>query len=421
MTVKILVCDDQDPDSIVEAVPEAVIEKPDHWEPARLAENLDGLFENANSVFGQEGNKETNSEFDEYDLILLDFGLTALEAFPHRLTAEHVAGYIRALTSASYVISLNKLPNVDFDLKYLLGDFDTKADLALNTGHLSSKGLWNGEPDKGEFCPWYWPRLQDAAKRREAQIEIVRNHMKAPILATLNFPEQAIRELAPQSLAFLSPLVEEGESLEYVGEATFWKHFLHSSRTLSEDDRSGLLGVKKGELGACDPPNDEAIIEIVSRVVAGELDFWFRRDILGPQKLLIDAPHLQMKYRFRPNERGAPNLDEWSRVANEWQAPYGLDLDFFRTVKDAEFRPEFVWTDKPCFWLPIIESNEDFDMLADENDERQTEIVYCEDIRSFVRRNEAQRFETALGRGIDIRYVANYIDYNYSPLSQMAR
>ena len=418
--MRILVCDDQNPHTIIDAVTQADIDQPDYWEKGELSDNLAGLFENANSALSSEGIKTTKTGFDDYDLILLDFGLTALDKFPHRLTAEHVAGYIRALTKASYVVSLNKLPNVDFDLKYLLGDFDTRADLALNTELLSLKGLWNGTPDKGEFCPWYWPRLEEAAKRREMQVEIVREHIREPILTTLNFPEQAVKELSPQALAFLSPVLEERTTFENVSEATFWQHFLHSSRTLSEDDRSGLLGVGKADLATCDPSNDPETLEVVSRVVAGELDFWFRRDILGPQRLLIDAPHLQLKYRFRPSEHGAPVLDEWSRVATEWSEPYGLDPEFFEAVKGAVFSPQLVWTDKPCFWLPMIESDEEFENLADRHSERQTEIVFCEDIRSFVRRDDARRFETALGRGIDIRYIARKNDYTYSPLSQMA-
>jgi hypothetical protein len=422
MTVKILVCDDQDPNSIITAVMQAGIEKPDYFTTKELSENLDELFANANSVFGPEGSKKTSSEFDKYDLILLDFGLTTLKDFPHRLTAEHVAGYMRALTKADYVVSLNKLPNVDFDLKYLMGDFDTRADLALNTELLSLKGLWNGEPNKDEFCPWYWPCLQEAANRRKKQVDVVREYIDQPILTTLNFPEQVISELGSQALAFLSPHVFERKiEKRGVREATFWDQFLNSSRTLSEDDRSGLLGVEKAELANQCPSDDPDVLDVVARVVAGELDFWFRRDILGPQNLLIDAPHLQMKYRFRPNENGAPNLHEWSRVAREWHAPYGLDPEFFGSVKDAEFCLWFVWSDKPCFWLPMIESSDAFESLADLNAERQTEIVFCEDIRSFRPRLDTQRFETALGRGIDVRYVFGCKHYDYSPLSQMAR
>ena len=427
LTVRILVCDDQNAQSIMDAAKAADIGKLHDIREADLPKELEALFELANTVFSPESSHDaTNSTgFDDYDLILLDFGLTELDRFSHRLTAEHVAGYIRALTSAGYVVSLNKLPNVDFDLKYLLGDFDTTADLALNTNLLSQKGLWDGSPEQGEFCPWYWPRLNGAAARRKKQIEIVKANIDKPILKTFNFPDEVIKQLSLQAIAFLSPLVEETGTDCDIKDVTFWHQFCHSNRTLHKADRFGLLGkINGGEL-PLEAPKCERIRGVVARVVAGELDFWFRRDILGPQRLLIDAPHLQMKYRFRPNENGAPILDEWSKTASEWTRPYGLDTVFFNTLETAEFKQlesdqDMIWTDKPCFWHPLIESTTAFQDLAERYQKRQHGIVFCQDTRRFVARDSARRFETGIGRGIDIRYIEKKEEYNYSPASQLA-
>ena len=77
------------------------------------------------------------SEFD-CDIAIIDNNLAALDIKGARLTAEAVAGFVRAFTNARYIVSLNKNPEVDFDLRYLVGDYRTQADLALNADHLTS-------------------------------------------------------------------------------------------------------------------------------------------------------------------------------------------------------------------------------------------------------------------------------------------
>jgi hypothetical protein len=49
--------------------------------------------------------------------------------------------------------------------------------------------------------------------------------------------------------------------------------------------------------------------------------------------------------------------------------------------------------------------------------------VFCEDTRRFVdtKKSAAHRFETALGRGIDVRYIEKLAEFDYSPKSQLAR
>lgn len=432
--MRILAIDDRDPEVICRAAATAGIdvEKPQ----GDLEALLRNLFGTANAAFRKDTAIIDVEGFEQYDMVLLDFGLTTLQFdnFPFRLTAEHIAGYIRALTSVPFVVSLNKLGSMDFDLKYLLGDFGTKADLALHTDLLSNKGLWSGELAEDQFCPWYWPRLNKAAERREAQIQFVRERLDKPILGSLGFPDEAIEQLPLQAIGFLSPQAEDSDpnSQVSVRTVTFWQHFLSSNRTLIRDDRSELLGVLPQDLSEAVIPVEgeraEAVKTIAARVVAGELDFWFRRDILGPQRLLIDAPHLQAKYRFRPGEGDEANPAAWSATAKELTPPYGLAEEFFKAIKAAEFKQshggvDLIWTDKPCFWLPQIEDSDTFIELAEKHPKRHNNLVFCEDTRRFVdtKKSTPHRFETALGRGIDVRYIEKLAQLEYSPKSQLAR
>ena len=110
---------------------------------------------------------------------MIDNNLTHLKVSGGRLTAESIAGYIRAFTTGTYIISVNKNPDVDFDLRFLIGDYNTRTDLALNETHLGNRALWTGDPRDADdgFIPWYWPHLDGVAKRRKEQIAFVHERL----------------------------------------------------------------------------------------------------------------------------------------------------------------------------------------------------------------------------------------------------
>jgi hypothetical protein len=229
-----------------------------------LQEKLKEFFGKVRSVLDG-GSMSAPSKFDGYDIIIIDNNLSALDFSGARLTAESIVGYIRAFSTSLYVISLNKNPNVDFDLKYLVGDYATRADLALNTQHLRNKGLWIGEAAdaRERFRPWYWPRLKDVAARRRQQIDFVQRRLDKPILSSFNFPKGAVEVLSRHAAGALSPSASlySGD----VERVTFRDVFSAWGRSLpAEDDRDNLI--KKGAGG------------IIARVVAADLDFWFRRE-----------------------------------------------------------------------------------------------------------------------------------------------
>ena len=111
---------------------------------------IDALFERARRLLNRQWTlsratlKGTVFEPSDFDIVVLDNNLAALEVSGARQTAESIAGYIRAFTNIPYIVSLNKNPEVDFDLRYLLGDYQTQADVALNTDHLANRALWRG-------------------------------------------------------------------------------------------------------------------------------------------------------------------------------------------------------------------------------------------------------------------------------------
>ena len=237
-------------------------------------------------------------EFDSnIDIVIIDNNLADLDIEGARLTAEAVAGFVRAFTNACYVVSLNKNPAVDFDLRYLVGDYQTQTDLALNTQHLSNPALWTGNPQDTEdgFLPWYWPALGSTPEKRREQVKLLGNTLTSSIVETLDFPRKAVDYLSRHAVGTLTPEANV-EGLDIQGSApmstvTFEDFFLYSCRSLpAHADRKRLT----------DQTSDgcESSREIVAKVVAAEVDKWIRRDVLGPQDVLIDVPHLLMRMPF---------------------------------------------------------------------------------------------------------------------------
>jgi hypothetical protein len=426
--VKVLVCDDRENTDIPSFLDEAIASRTPPLDFAHdllvgvnLKDEIVKLFNGVRALLEGDDIDLLPTKFDTANVILLDYGLTTLEGFPVRLTGDMIAGYIRAFSDAAYVVALNKNPSVDFDLKYLLGDFDTRADLAVRTNHLAEPGLWDGRNEgDGSFCPWYWPSLCRSPGRRGEQIKLVEANLNASILAALGFPDQVPSHLSRQAIAFLSPLADDeggGADTKPVTDVTFWNHFQNSNRTLPDSDRD-LLAKKFGaSLKEGEAPEHPVLQKIVARVVAGELDFWFRRDILGPQRLLIDAPHLQAWLRF-PAEAAADDPAAWNQTATASEPPFGLSAEVVGVLPAEAIFAEQPWTDRPAFWFPLIEEDEGLEALLEAVD-RRSDLVFCEDIRRFAHRSEATRFVTELTKGIDVRYVKK-LDLQYSPASQFA-
>ena len=178
--MNILVCDDREEhcDSLVEMISRTFVEGTvTPLSATNLSTALDTFFQSIEAFLKNKPHStpvEGIQRFDDADLIVIDNNLTHLNLSGPRLTGESIAGYIRAFSAGPYIISVNKNPDVDFDLRFLIGDYNTRADLALNEDHLGSRALWTGNPSDAEdgFLPWYWPRLKDVVDRRQKQIKL---------------------------------------------------------------------------------------------------------------------------------------------------------------------------------------------------------------------------------------------------------
>lgn len=426
--MKILVCDDQQDrcDDIVGKIQEAGQSVPKKLVGENLTEELKNLFKNVKTCLDAPKNCKSaaNLAFDDADIVILDNNLAHLEVEGTRLTAESIAGYVRAFTAAPYIVSLNKNPDVDFDLRYLVGDYSTRADLALNTEHLANPMLWIGNQAnaKDEFLPWYWPTLSTVAKRRRDQIEFVRNCLDDSVVSTMGFDDEAIGFLSLHAKGALSP--EAGSDAVGKGSVPFNKVTFRD--VFIAKDRSLPFKKERENLSDAEKDGNAVIRDIIARIVAADIDLWFRRDVVGPQEPLVDVPHLLMRFPFLLGN-GAKNINEWNKSASANTAPYGLEQKLYDDHLAKKKFEHDIWVPATCFWWSKLKADEklnEYFFKAKEGD--WADVVFCEDRSKFLERlpkNEGTspvefpaEFQGSWGR----RYISPIEGIHYAPRSRLA-
>lgn len=426
--MKILVCDDEQKrcDQIAESIRQAGLPNPNQLVGTKFTSELKVLFKNVKACLENPFAYKPGSKlaFDDVDVVIIDNNLALLEVEGTRLTAESIVGYVRAFTTAPYIVSLNKNPDVDFDLRYLVGDYSTRADLALNTEHLMNPGLWSGEIAKATkgFLPWYWPRLSTVADRRRAQIKFAKQHLDDAIMAVLGFDDDAIGFLSPHARGALSPEARtdgsSGNGIQFK-QLTFRQVFMARDRSIpAQSERERLVtGEKDG---------NAEIREIIARVVAADIDLWFRRDVVGPQEPLVDVPHLLMRFPFLLGKR-ANDIGEWKRSASASAAPYGFEKRLYEEHLEKRKFSHEMWVPSTCFWWPKLKAdaklNEFFSQAKEGN---WADAVFCEDRSNFLERLPKDsvllpiefpvEFEGSWGR----RYISRIDGVRYAPRSRLA-
>ncbi len=430
--MKILICDDKRDDArwakslAANGIGGATNASIEQLSAEKLAQELKKFFKQVKDRSQGELAPEKTT-FDSFDLVFLDNELVWLDIEGPPLTAEPIAGYIRAYSKVPYIVSLNKNRAVDFDLRFLIGDYATKADLALNTNHLENRGLWTGKGSDSDdgFRPWYWPALLKMPSRRRAQIEFVKENLSKPVLSTLGFPRLAISKLSRHATGSLYPDAylsggarETGSDKKSLEEITFIDFFKANQRSLPAVEDREILSPDNTRNRA-----NKLRKEIVSRVVAGELDFWFRRDIIGPQNVLVDVPHLLMRLPFLLGSR-SKDIESWNSAAQATGVPFGLARRLYNDFIRPHRLVHQIWAPSPVFWWPSIDAEEKLQELFYESKTEWGDFVFCEDQSIFSRRTDAHaapvEFVAEFDSPWNQRYVRRLEGVSYAPTSQFA-
>jgi len=364
----------------------------------------------------------TGIAFENFDVVFIDNNLTNLDIKGTRLTAESIAGYIRAFTSGSYVVSLNKNPEVDFDLRFLVGDYATRADLALNAKHLSNPSLWTGSQakTKHDFLPWYWPALREVGDRRRRQVEFVKKNLKRSIANSLGFPKKAIEFLSRHAKGALSPSArldsDRGDGGPHFKEIKFIDLFIASSRSLPHliEERKPLSAHLR----------NKHVVDIVARSIASDVDLWMRRDVVAPQEALVDLPHLLLRMPFLLGDN-VNKFTAWNDPIAVEGAPYGLASKLFSKYLAASKFEHDVWVRSPSFWWSELRDSKPLNDLFSASKISWPTVVFCEDISKFDLNDDTKaanpkEFVAELEGSWTRRHVKQLRGYKYAPRSRFA-
>ena len=333
---------------------------------------------------GPEGNRRHH--LDDIDILIIDFDLFK---FDPNVTAESIAYLARCYSRCGLIVALNQFtrkPNFDLTLK---GHPESFADLNLHDSQVHNHGLWK-EPWKG-FRPWIWPLLPRALEAHENRIKEVRPVLDKPILTFLGLDQ--ISQLLPRFT------IEFIESKGRKPEETTFRQFV-------EESQQGLQ-VRDKIL------DDESI----ARVAAARIHKWLERLVLPGQDILVDAPHLVL--RFPSLLRGNP------KTRKSWNSVVTLAIPHKRlmhtdVIEKFRFKKEN-WVSRPCWFWGDLSS---FEGIAEVKDPWKTvqkaDVVFCEDVSRFLPRIETKEFVADLPSPFVRRYVHEESKIDYQPLVRFA-
>ena len=397
---------------------------------AELKKGIEMLLEEVSRMLSGEddsGNEEVSHAIHDVfgcvDVAIIDNNLSALKIRGARYTAEALIRYFRAFTNVAYIISLNKNSDIDFDLRYLTGDYQSHADLALNTEHLSNHVLWRDHLDEADirsdpFAPSYWPNLDRVSDLRLELVRNIERRLDRPVLDVLGLRDRLPLEMLSRRAKWvLSPHAMGDSELRDI---TCLQFFSTSCRSWTPEDRSILL--KKAS-------TNSVAAGAIARTVAADLEKWIRRRILAPQDVLVDLPHLLARMPFLLG-RAAADLNRWNDAILGTEEPYGIVPEIYREfIAPAKFDNPGMYLRWPCFRWYDLRDDDELNRLFLENGDDWADVVFCEDVSQFraragnrVDRNEEhpKEFDAEFGGAWSRRYIRDLPQRRYSPRSWLA-
>ena len=320
-------------------------------------------------------------KLDDADILIVDYDLLSLKS-AGVMTGENVAYLARCFSRCGFILGLNQFGVNPFDLT-LKGHPESFADLNIGSEQLTTPGLW-AEPWKG-FRPWAWPLIPQALDTFERRVVEWRKYMDKPILAWLGIPD-VVAELLPRTA---TEFITKGSTAA----ATTFQDFVR-------DSGNGLLG-------RLDKTSEECKV----RIAAARIAKWLDRFVLTGQDILVDAPHLAVRYPslLKGPKSKASSFDRTAAFGKPTEL--GIHHD---KISSALF-PKPNWLSRPAWFWPSLSSLSDIDEVRDPWKAKQTDLAFCEDISRFKPKAKCHEFVADLPSSFARRYAARVPKVDYRP------
>ena len=328
--------------------------------------------------------------FDNKDILIIDYDLIHVDDDSAWHTGESIGRLARLYSDCAVVVVFNQFLQYDFDLS-LRGHFGSHADLDLNASSLTEPGLWIGPPWRG-FRPWSWQCLSRAVVSQRARETVFGSDPDMPITDTLGMRPIDARGLSDTAFGFVAP---NAVRFEHLAQTT-----LRSFITTAADvgDTKSLLSI-----------DDLAAV----RFGAARIGKWLEREVLGPQEVLIDVPHLLQRFPFLLGS-DVSDLDAWNETIHQTER-LQEEID-----KDHWFGPADCLS-RPAVWCRRLEEDKDFlDRRAAFDYSTVPDIVFLEDASVFDQFSHGKQFRAGFHNFFDERFVKPFPRIRYGPQRRFA-
>ncbi|GID32673.1 hypothetical protein [Paractinoplanes brasiliensis] len=337
--------------------------------------------------------------FDSAAMVIVDYDLIDLRAEGDQNayagpseTGERVAYLARCYSRCDTIVALNQFVRQStFDLR-LRGHLSSYADLNIASDDLMRPTLWLD--DQEGYRPWSWPCLGDAPARHRARVEFVEEHMDEPILAALGILSGEARSPAYEAM--------QREHLEFLSRdvaetATFRDFVVNSGKGLRARDE------------LWEP-------QAAARIAAARVHKWLERDVLPGQDILVDGPHLALRY---PSLIGSTDTDAALRHTTRRTADGESVGLLSETIAYAAF-PHPNWLSRPCWFWPSLANDERIVEVGRPWEAADISLVFCEDASDFRIADSAREFRAEVLGPFGRRYVAGLDGISYEPAVRFA-
>lgn len=397
--MKIRICDDVDDiaEGWVTAVKEVAPNGSDVARMGNAKEKISYLLLRKLAVEAGGDPIATTNEFDDLDILVVDYDLLHLDEAGGRTTGEGVARLARTFSTCGAIVVMNQYKGPQFDLG-MRGHLDSFADLNIDAALVGQAALWKRlEPQAGRFNPTTWTPLPNllAAARGLAK-EIAAQGQDAVLMPLLGLDATALAELSDTAFGFLNLKAETAEELAAVTVRDFVE------RSLDADVAEALL-IKAPD--------------IVFNLVAFRLAKWLDRAVLRPMDVLVDGPHLldRLPFMIDGDKFDANDPDIWAQAAAAPEEAARWDvLEQYRNKNASAVLGRTVFD-----WFRLA-NDEKIDEMQDTYLESQPVRFYlAEDTSRFVDKAKVTRFRADFHNFGDRRAVERLDDVTYGPLRRI--
>ncbi len=218
------------------------------------------------------------SDFDEIDVLVVDYDLVLLNHDGSRTTGEGIARLARTYSRCGAIVVMNQFKGPQFDLG-MRGHLESFADVNIDAELADQRSLWVAQQaEEGVFNPTIWTPMTDRlSSARKFAATLNESGLDAPMMPLMGLENEALVNLSDSAFGFISLTAETSDQLAGVTARDFLNQCLDTEI------------VKSLEQSAPD---------LLFSFAGFRLAKWLDRAVLRPMDVLIDTPHLIDRFPF---------------------------------------------------------------------------------------------------------------------------